>query len=63
MFFLDITSISGILLGLLLSVTLGMLIYIAYAELFPRIKEMKNRKVAYVGMAIGVMILLLSVLI
>lgn len=62
MFFLNINTISPVILGTLLSITLGMIIYIAFSELIPRVRESKNKKVCYVGMAIGLMFLLISTL-
>ena len=61
MFFLDLTAISPIISGVLLSVTLGMLIYITKDELFPRIKNTNNKKVAFIGVAVGVIIQLIAI--
>ena len=44
MFFLNLTLISPLIFGALLSVTLGMLMYITINELFPRIESTKNKK-------------------
>lgn len=60
MFFLGLTEISPIISGILLSVTLGMLLFISLSELFPRLKNSKNKKVAYTGIAIGVIIQLIA---
>lgn len=60
MFFLNLSSISSIILGVLLSITLGMLTFISMDELFPRIKSTKNKKVTYTGIAIGVIIQLIA---
>lgn len=60
MFFLNISAISPLIFGALLSVTLGMLIYISIDELFPRIKSTKNKKVTYTGIAIGIIIQLIA---
>lgn len=60
MFFLNISTINPIFLGTLLSVTLGMVLFITIGELIPRIRESKNKKVSYIGLATGVMILLIS---
>lgn len=60
MFFLNLNTISPLLLGILLSLTLGMLLFIAISELIPRIKEAKDKKVSYIGLAIGIILLLLS---
>lgn len=60
MFFLNITIISSTILGILLSITLGMLLFILMDELFPRIRTTKNKKVASTGIAIGVIIQLIA---
>ena len=60
MFFLGLTEISPIVSGTLLSVTLGMLLFISISELLPRIKATKNKKVTYVGIVVGVMIQLIA---
>lgn len=60
MFFLNLQAINPIVLGILLTTTLGMLIYIIYEELFPRFKESKNKKVSYIGVLVGIVILILS---
>lgn len=60
MFFLNLSVINSILLGTLLSITLGMILFITFSELVPRIRESKDRKISYIGMTIGIMILLIS---
>lgn len=60
LFFLNKVAISPIILGILLSITLGMLLFISFDELLPRIKETKNKKVTYIGIAIGILILLIT---
>lgn len=60
MFFLGLTSISPIVSGILLSVTLGMLIFISMTELLPRIRNTKNKKVTIIGITIGVLIQLIA---
>ena len=60
MFFLGLTTISPIISGILLSVTLGMLIFISMTELFPRIKNTKNKKVINTGIAVGIIIQLIA---
>ncbi len=63
MFFLNISTINYIILGTLLSITLGMLLFITISELLPRIKETKNKKITYLGIITGLIILLISILI
>lgn len=50
------------LMGLLLSVTLGMLIYISFVELLPQITNIKDKKVKYLGFFIGIIILVISLI-
>lgn len=49
--------------GILLGFTLGMLMYISMFELFHQIYHMENKKIAKIGIAFGVILLMLSVLI
>ena len=63
MFFLGLTHISPIISGILLSTTLGMLLFISISELFPRLKNSKNKKVAYIGITIGTIIQLIALFI
>lgn len=60
MFFLGITSVNDILLGILLAITLGMLIFISFDELLPRIKYTKNKKPSYIGIIIGITLILIA---
>lgn len=60
MYLFKIQTISPILLGILLSITLGMLLFISLHELLPRIKNTKNKKTTMIGIGIGVIILLIS---
>lgn len=60
LFFLDITAISSTILGILLSITLGMLLFISISELFPRIRATKNKKAALTGITIGIIIQLIA---
>ena len=48
--------------GIILSITLGMLIYIVLFELFPHIVENKNKKNIIFGILIGMVLLILSTL-
>lgn len=63
MYMFKLTEISEILLGILLSFTLGMLIFIVGDELLPRIVNTKNKKMTYFGIILGIVILLISMLI
>lgn len=63
MYLLKLTEISSMLLGILLSLTLGMLIFIVIDELLPRISDIRNKKISSIGIFIGVMLLVLSMFI
>lgn len=60
MFFLDITTINPIILGILLSITLGMLLFITINELIPRLKASKNKKTSIVGTVLGLLIVVIA---
>lgn len=60
MFFSGLTTVNGILLGILLSITLGMLIFISFDELLPRIKNTTNKKTSYTGIIIGIVLILIA---
>lgn len=61
LFFLNLTAVSSIVLGILLSLTLGMLLFIATSELYPRLHALKNKKTAYIGITIGFLIQLIAI--
>lgn len=63
MFLFNLTEISEIVLGILLSLTLGMLVFILVDELFPRVIDTKQKKVTYTGILLGVIILIVSIFI
>ena len=60
MFFLGLSTVNNILLGILLSITLGMLIFISFNELLPRIKSTKNKKISLTGIIIGIALILIA---
>ena len=49
-------------MGLLLSVTLGMLIYIAFCELLEQVLRLEDKKTSLIGVISGIIILIISVL-
>lgn len=63
MYFLHLEEISPILLGGLLSLTLGMLVFIIIDELLPKISDMKNKKISGIGITVGIILLILSIFI
>ncbi len=60
--FLISGMISETLVGILLSVTTGMIIYITFIELLPQLIHSNNKKYGVIGIIIGVIILVLSTL-
>lgn len=56
-----IVHVNPLVMGSLLSLTLGMLIYIIIFELFPKIKETTNKKMSILGLILGVAILLVTI--
>ncbi len=50
-------------LGSLLSLTLGMLVFILFSELFPRIRKSKSLKARNIGLGLGLIIMLISLFI
>lgn len=59
-YLLHINEVNNVVMGSLLSLTLGMLIYIAFFELLARVKESKNKKITLGGFVVGVLVLLLA---
>lgn len=55
---LTIGNISETVLGALLSVTVGMILYLVLFELLPEIKETGNKKYAIIGFTVGIMLAL-----
>lgn len=55
-----IGTVNELVLGILIAITLGMIIYIIIFELLTEIKETKNKKNIYIGMIIGLIIMLIS---
>jgi len=60
MFFAGLTIVNDMVLGILLAITLGMLIFISFDELLPRIKNTKNKKSSYIGIIIGIVLILVA---
>ena len=59
MFFLS-EMVTSLVLGILLSVTLGMLVYIVIFELLEEMMHNHNPKITYIGIAIGIFLFLLT---
>lgn len=60
MYLFNLQEINESILGIFLSLTIGMLSFIVIDELIPRIKDMKDKKITILGITIGFIILLLS---
>ena len=56
-------NLNNIVLGILLSLTLGMLLFIVIDELYPRIKNTSQKKVIYSGVLLGIILLVISMII
>ncbi len=63
MFFLNVNSINPLILGLLLSITLGMLLFILIDELIPRIKNTKYKRTSITGIVLGIVLILITLFI
>lgn len=61
--FLEIIFTNPVVFGLLLCVTLGMLIYISIFELLHKMIEMKDKKIAAIGIVTGIILILITVFI
>lgn len=61
MFLFSTTLVNDLTLGILFAITLGMLIYIVIFELLPQIYHTKNKSLTFLGIILGVLILLVSV--
>ena len=53
-----IIYINSIILGILLSITLGMVVFITINELIPRAKASKNKKTTIAAILIGLIIVI-----
>ena len=55
--------VNEVILGVLLSITLGMLIYISIFELLPKMLETKNKKIVVSGILIGIILIAITMFI
>ena len=53
--------LNEVFLGICLSLTLGMLLYITIFELWPQLKEAKDKKLMVIGIIIGILVLFISI--
>lgn len=60
MFIMKTSVVNDYVVGILICLTLGMLIYIAFLELLPQMLCKKNKKISVLGIITGVAILIIS---
>lgn len=60
MFFLRTELLNDLVIGVLLSITSGMLVYIILFELLPHMMEAKNKRNAFLGIGLGALIFIIS---
>ncbi len=63
LYLLNINSVSDIVIGSLLALTIGMLLYIIIFELYPKVKKTTNKKITIIGLVSGVIIALIGMFI
>ena len=62
LYLLNINTVSDVVIGSLLALTIGMLLYIIIFELYPKVKKTKNKKITIIGLISGIVIALISML-
>ena len=60
LYLLNINTVSDIVIGSLLALTIGMLLYIIIFELYPKAKKTTNKKITIIGLVAGVIIALIG---
>ena len=63
LFLLNINTVSDIVIGSLLALTIGMLLYIIIFELYPKVKKTTNKEITIIGLVTGVIIALIGMFI
>lgn len=63
LYLLNINTVSDIVIGSLLALTIGMLLYIIIFELYPKVKKTTNKKITIIGLVTGVIIALIGMFI
>lgn len=56
LYLLNINTVSDIVIGSLLALTIGMLLYIIIFELYPKVRKTTNKKITIIGLVTGVII-------
>ena len=62
LYLFNVTALNDFIIGSLLSLTIGMLLYILAFELWPRIRKTKNKKYTIYGLIVGVALSLFTCL-
>ncbi len=62
LFLFNITVLNDFIIGIFLSFTIGMLLYILVFELWPKVKHSKNRNYSIYGIIMGVLLILFKFL-
>lgn len=62
MFILN-NNVNEIMLGVLLCITLGMIIYISLLEILPKVIKSKDKKTTFMGVVLGIILLMITVFI
>lgn len=60
--FLISNVLPDLLVGILLSITIGMIMYIVFAELLPQIVYNKEKKYNFIGVILGIILIIVSTL-
>lgn len=60
MFLMNGVAVDEVFLGCLLSVTIGMLVYICSNELYPRLRRSKNKKITWYGILLGILLIVFT---
>lgn len=63
LYLLNINTVSDIVIGSLLALTIGMLLYIIIFELYPKVKKTTNKEITIIGLVTGVIIALIGMFI
>lgn len=63
LYLLSINTVSDIVIGSLLALTIGMLLYIIIFELYPKVKKTTNKKITLIGLISGVILAIISMFI
>lgn len=63
LYIFNIYQVNDLVIGSMLALTIGMLLYIIIFELYPKVKKTKNKKVTLIGLVCGILLSLLSMLI